>query len=79
MIEPLHIKMALAALDMTKAQLGEAAGVSSQTIAKAIAGKGVNSNTLTTIERYFQWRGLEFFNKGDARHLGEGIGVRFKT
>ena len=77
MIEPLHIKLAMAAFDMTKAQLGDAVGVSPQTISAAIAGKGVNSKTFNIIEQYFEKRGLVFVGAGDARKRGTGLGVRF--
>jgi len=77
MIKPLHIQLALAALDMTRAELGTAVDVTGQTVNRFILGKpGVAFGTVAAMEAFFKSRGIIFLDEGDMP--GKGIGIWIK-
>ena len=77
MIKPLHIQIALAALGMSRADLGKAIGVTGQTVNRFILnGRGVNVGTVADMEKYFRERGIIFLDEGDLP--GKGIGIWIK-
>lgn len=80
MIKPFHIQLALAALNMTRAELGEAIGVTGQTIGRFIHNeRGVNVGAVADMESYFRKRGVVFLDEGDLAGLpGKGIGIWIK-
>ena len=77
MIKPLHIQIALAALNISRADLGKAIGVTGQTVNRFILnGRGINFGTVSDMERYFRDRGVVFLHEGDMP--GKGIGIWIK-
>ena len=51
MIKPLHIQIALAALNISRADLGKAIGVTGQTVNRFILnGRGINFGTVSDME-----------------------------
>lgn len=80
MIKPFHIQLALAALSMTRAELGKAIGVTGQTVGRFIHdSRGVNSGTVFAMEKFLKERGVVFLDEGDLRGLpGKGIGIWIK-
>jgi transcriptional regulator with XRE-family HTH domain len=60
MIQPVHVRMARAALDWTVADLAERAGINKNTVTRYEAGKGILSTTLQAIEEVLAREGVVF-------------------
>lgn len=66
MLTPLHIRLAMAAFDLTNRDLAPHIDVTEGTIGNALKGKSVNSATLNRIADFFQRKGVEFLYDRDA-------------
>lgn len=79
MLTPAHIRIAMVLLDLSQQDVGDAIGVSGQTVGKYAGGRGaISSDTLGDIEKYFKSKGVVFLDD-DQPSLGGGIGVRLKA
>ena len=76
MMTPFQMRIAMAALELTRTTLAAKVGVHMHTISNALEGKGVNSKTMKAIQDVFEDAGLVVLDAGDQR--GEGVGIRFR-
>lgn len=79
MLTPLHVRAAMALLDINRTKMAEIVNVEKQTISAFLHGsRNIGSRTLYNIEAYFKEKGVVFLEEGDASTSG-GIGIRLKT
>ena len=76
MIAPVHIKLAMAAFNMSHGDLAKEMNVSKPTIFRYMHGDtGVSIGLVTQMERFFKERGVVFLDDGDQSATG-GLGIR---
>lgn len=74
MIDPLHARLAMAALNMGTPAVGEKIGVHGSTVRAFCRGKySVASSTVAAMEKFFQSEGIVFLEGPD------GLGIRVKA
>ncbi len=79
MISPLHIRLAMAAFNMSQIDLAAKMGVDKMTIGRYLRGdKGIAVGLVAEMERYFKERGVCFVDEGDQAPAG-GLGIRLPT
>ena len=74
-MQPIHLRMARAALGWTLKDLAVRAGVNLNTISRYEAGKEALSGTIISIEEVFKRQGITFIDDKD----GTGLGVILKS
>jgi DNA-binding XRE family transcriptional regulator len=78
MFSPTHLRLAMAACDVTYADIAEEIGVVKPTVRNFAKGGNINSGTLVKIEKYFTDRGIIFIEAGHPAPEG-GIGIRISS
>lgn len=78
MLTGLHIRLALAAFEMTYEDLGKELDIDPVTLRSfAYDRRGINSQTVEKMGKYFKGRGVVFLDDGQVTMTG-GRGIRFR-
>lgn len=72
MLTPLHLRLAMAAFDLTRRSLAPQIGVFETTIGRFLQGDDINSGTVRSLTAFFEVRGVEFIYDAEA----PGVRVR---